>query len=135
MDARPVHVLKSRLLRRLQGIFAQEDRMRNESVYVQAAATLILAPYPGATKDFGALLRLVCDRHDLQTSDACKWALKLELLPHDTGEQRTLRKVNCNEPDLFGYCCKQRYTSAVHKSAPPSSQGISLALDVIMFRP
>ena len=129
MDARPIFVLVSRLVRRLQGIFAQEEGTRNENVHVQAAATLMLAPYPGATKDFAAFLRLVCD---LQTGDAYKWALKIELHPHDTGEQRTLRKVN--EPGLFGYCCKQRYTSAVYKCAsPPLTRSFACAWRKILF--
>lgn len=114
MDARLVYVLGSCLVRRLQGVFAQEEGTLNENVHVQAAATLMPAPYPGATKDVAAFLCLVCD---VQTGDAYKWALKIELHLHDTGEQRTLRKVN--EPGLFGYSCKQRHTSAVYTCAPP----------------
>lgn len=80
--------------------------------HVQAAAVWLLAPYDSASKDITALLRLLCG---FKTADTFRWALKIELHPADTGEQRSIRKMNV--PGLFGYCLKQRFTSSIFRCA------------------
>ena len=81
-------------------------------VHIQAAATLMLAPHDSLEKNLAALLRVLCG---FKAGSVHKWALKIQVHPFDTGEQRTLRKVN--KAGLYGYCLKQRFTSAVFRCA------------------
>ena len=91
---------------------SQEEGDRKMNVHIQAAATLVLAKYDNLGSDLKSLLRLLCG---FKTGDEHKWALKIETHNFATEEQQTLRKVT--EAGLFGYCCKQRYTSHVYQCA------------------
>ena len=96
----------------MQALFCQEEGVKKMHVHIKAAAVPVLAPYDNAENDLMALTRLLCG---FKTGDHLKWALKANLHPFDSGEQRTLRKVN--KAGLFGYCLKQRFTSAIFKCA------------------
>ena len=84
-------------------------------LHVQAAFVIMMAPYDGAGKDLVALLRVMCG---MPTGSAFKWAFKVEIHPTDPNQQRSLRKVN--KPGLFGYCLKQRFTSATFRCVLPT---------------
>lgn len=81
-------------------------------MHLQCAAVFTVAAYDYAKRDLAALLRLLCG---FQTASIFRWALKIEMHHYNTADQSTLRKVT--EAGLFGYCLKQRFTSAVFKCA------------------
>ena len=94
----------------VQAVFALEEGAKKMHAHIQAAAVLVLRPYENVEKDLASLLRLMCG---FKTGDLHKWALKVKVNPFDINEQKTLRKIN--RAGLFGYCLKQRFTSAIFK--------------------
>ena len=96
----------------MQAIFAQEEGERKQHLHVQSAAVLLLANYGDLKRDIVALLRLLCG---FRTGDVYKCVIGLELHHKDTEMQPGLRKITTE--GLFGYRCKQRYTSSTYRCA------------------